>query len=128
MYPALSDWEDLVVSVPVEALSSQTRFRWRQRAHSGSGFDVWALDNVCVSVQLPPQPTAPPLVLTSANSSRRVAVLWVGVSDVDHYVVERTEPEAGWIVLGQTDGATTYFTDLTAMPSTSYFYRVRAVK
>lgn len=40
------------VPIPLAAQTPATRFRWRQLAHSGSGYDNWALDNVVIGALL----------------------------------------------------------------------------
>ncbi len=40
----------LYQAIPVAAQTQATRFRWRQLAHSGLGFDNWALDDVSIAL------------------------------------------------------------------------------
>jgi len=38
----------LSAAIPPAAQTTETQFRWRQLAHSGSGFDNWALDDIAI--------------------------------------------------------------------------------
>ncbi|MEO0585987.1 MAG: hypothetical protein AAF135_27500, partial [Bacteroidota bacterium] len=35
--------------IPIDAISGQTQFRWRQKGNSGPSFDHWAIDDVFIS-------------------------------------------------------------------------------
>ena len=41
-------WTGISESIPLEAQTVDTQFRWLQVAHSGSSFDNWALDNISI--------------------------------------------------------------------------------
>lgn len=43
-----TNWSHLSADIPVPAQTANTRFRWRQLAHSGTCCDHWALDDVAV--------------------------------------------------------------------------------
>lgn len=47
------NWTRVCVDLPVEARSADAKFRWYQGAHSGFGFDQWAIDDVSIDVSLP---------------------------------------------------------------------------
>lgn len=123
-YPNNSSWNSYSITIPIEARSTETSFRWRQRAHSGAGTDQWALDNVqVIGVALPP-PSAPPFISASANSSDTVAISWVGTGTARSYIIERRTPSTDWVVVANTPSYQTYYTDNSATPLTSYSYRV----
>lgn len=42
-------WDTYVVPIPVNALSTNTRFRWIQQTTSGSCCDNWGLDNIIIN-------------------------------------------------------------------------------
>lgn len=50
-----TQWLTFNAVIPDAAKSANTRFRWRQRRHSGWRFDAWAIDNVSVTAQ--PEPS-----------------------------------------------------------------------
>jgi hypothetical protein len=57
----LTGWQRVDVPVPAAAQSSNTRFRWRQLANSGSANDHWALDDVSILLEpTPPSFSAQP--------------------------------------------------------------------
>ncbi|MEL6440719.1 MAG: hypothetical protein AAFQ80_15865 [Cyanobacteria bacterium J06621_8] len=41
-----TNWTGISESIPLDAQTDSTLFRWTQIAHSGSRFDNWALDNI----------------------------------------------------------------------------------
>jgi uncharacterized repeat protein (TIGR01451 family) len=45
---AYYNWTTVTSAIPISARSPATLFRWRQKSHSGFGFDHWALDNVSI--------------------------------------------------------------------------------
>ena len=45
---AFTTWTGISESIPLEAQTINTQFRWSQVAHSGSRFDNWALDNISI--------------------------------------------------------------------------------
>ena len=45
---AFTTWTGISESIPLEAQTVDTQFRWLQVAHSGSSFDNWALDNISI--------------------------------------------------------------------------------
>ena len=45
---AYTSWTGISESIPVEAQTDDTQFRWLQVAHSGSSFDNWGLDNILI--------------------------------------------------------------------------------
>jgi hypothetical protein len=55
-------WTQVTIPVPAGARTAATRFRWRQLANSGEGFDNWAIEDVLISVVNPP-------VITSAGTA-----------------------------------------------------------
>lgn len=46
-------WQQAVVPIPPDARTPATRFRFRQLAHSGTGLDHWAIDEVRVHSEAP---------------------------------------------------------------------------
>ena len=43
-----TSWTGISESIPLEAQTDDTQFRWLQVAHSGSSFDNWGLDNILI--------------------------------------------------------------------------------
>ncbi len=69
-------WTAVTVPIPVGAQAAATQFRWRQKSHSGSSYDHWALDNVTVDAG----PTPPAIMTQPAN--RAVPVGWMATFNV----------------------------------------------
>jgi fibronectin type 3 domain-containing protein len=126
VFPNHSAWTAYDLTVPVAARSTATRFRWVQLQHSGANFDTWALDNVEVTGALPALPGTVPFITGSANSSRAVALSWIGAERAATYAIERRTPSTAWTVIGTTGAAQTFYTDNAALPATPYSYRVTA--
>lgn len=125
-FPSHSAWMQYEILLPQAARSASTRFRWRQLAHSGAGFDTWALDNIRVLGAIPEVPGQVPFIMGSANSSRQVALSWIESSEATYYHVQRREPQTTWDTIGQVPAGEAFFTDDTASPATIYSYRVVA--
>ena len=68
------------------------------------------------------------LTLTVINDSR-IDMLWInpGVYH-DGHKIERSPDNTTWTVIGTVLGATLNYSDTTCLPSTRYYYRVRAYK
>jgi Ca2+-binding RTX toxin-like protein len=64
-----TSWSNQTVAIPAAAQTSATQFRWRQVAHSGAGFDNWAIDNVVISNSLANQTAAEDFPFTYTFSS-----------------------------------------------------------
>ena len=126
VYPNYSSWTSLYVQIPPAAVSSATRFRWRQLANSGGNNDTWALEDLFIYSGLPPAPAAPPFIITSPNSATNIAIFWTGVTGASSYVVERTLNGSTWNQIASTNVSQTYFTDSGLTPNTWYQYRIRA--
>lgn len=126
VYPNYSSWTPLFIQVPQAAVSSATRFRWRQLSNSGGTNDTWALEDLFIYSGLPPAPATPPFILTSPNSSSDIAVFWSGVTGASSYVVERTLNGSTWLQIATTSVSQTFFTDSGLAPNTWYQYRIRA--
>lgn len=126
VYPNLSSWGSFYVQVPPAAVSSATRFRWRQLLHSGTSNDTWALEDVSVYSGLPSAPPAPPFIITSANSATDIAISWAAAAGASTYLVERSLNGSTWDQIATTPASQTYFTDSGLSPSTWYQYRIRA--
>ena len=45
---AYTSWTGISESIPIDAQTDETLFRWMQVAHSGSNFDNWGLDNILI--------------------------------------------------------------------------------
>jgi len=45
---AYTSWTGISESIPIDAQTDETLFRWRQVSHSGSSFDNWGLDNILI--------------------------------------------------------------------------------
>ena len=126
VYPNYSSWTPLFIQVPQAAVSSATRFRWRQLSNSGGTNDTWALEDLFIYSGQPPAPATPPFILTSPNSSSDIAVFWSGVTGASSYVVERTMNGSSWTQIATTSVSQTFFTDSGLAPNTWYQYRIRA--
>ncbi len=126
VYPNLSSWTPHFVQVPQAAISSATRFRWRQLANSGGTNDTWAIEDLCVFSGLPPAPPAPPFIITSPNSASSVAVSWAAALGAASYLVERTIDGSNWTQVASVPGNQTFFTDTGLNPASWYQYRIKA--
>lgn len=126
VYPNLSSWTPYFVQVPSAAVSSATRFRWRQLANSGGTNDTWALEDLSIYSGLPAAPPAPPFIITSPNSASNIAISWAASSGATSYVVERSLNGSTWTGIATTSVSQTYFTDSGLTPGTWYQYRIRA--
>ena len=126
VYPNASSWTKSQLELPAAACTPSTRLRWRQEAHSGPGFDQWAVDDLEVAGGMPQPPAAPAFINASANSSRAVAVLWSAVNGATGYTIERAVQGSVWQAIGSVVGSQTYYTDTTVKPSSLYYYRVVA--
>ncbi|MGC3959474.1 MAG: M36 family metallopeptidase [Verrucomicrobiota bacterium] len=45
---AYYNWTAVTSAIPVNARGPATMFQWRQKSHSGSGYDHWAIDSVSI--------------------------------------------------------------------------------
>jgi hypothetical protein len=83
--PALINWTNRCVTIPLAAYSVSTRFRWYQIASSDSNSDHWGIDNVSISVpnlsflydwthdaQAPSSSAATPPVVPTSNTTYTV--------------------------------------------------------
>jgi hypothetical protein len=126
VYPSLATWTTYSITVPAAALSTRTQFRWIQSLNSGTGFDCWAIDDFDIIGAQPVLPSVPPFILSSANSSTAIAILWASSTGATYYIVERKQGTNAWTQIANVPAATTYFTDTNALPNTAYSYRVKA--
>lgn len=126
-HPERNGWMSLAVAIPSGAMSTSTRFRWRQFAHTGSGFDSWALEDVCIITEVPEPPQQPPFILSSASSSVAIALYWAAVSEVDSYLIERRSLSSQWDTIATVSGSRNYYTDSGLKANTWYTYRVSAI-
>jgi hypothetical protein len=76
-------WTLAQLAIPPPARTPATQFRWRQRAHSGAGFDHWALDEVWINANS----IAPRLHITRTNS--HVVLTWP--ADWSGYTLQATD-------------------------------------
>jgi hypothetical protein len=125
-YPSHHEWTAFEITLPNEARSESTRFRWRQLSNSGVSQDTWAIDDVEIRGVLPAPPAPPAFILANASAAKAVAITWASSALATHYAVERRTPSSDWVVVGNTTSYETYFTDTTALPATAYSYRVLA--
>ena len=63
-------WTAVSVGIPAGAQGPAVQFRWRQKSHSGSSYDHWALDNVTIDAG-----PSPPSIMTQP-ASQLVPVGW----------------------------------------------------
>lgn len=126
VYPNYSSWTSLFIQVPTAAVSSATRFRWRQLSNSGGTNDTWALEDLTIYSGLPPAPSPPPFIITSPNSSSDIAISWAASAGSSTYLVERSLNGSTWSQIAATSASQTYFTDSGLTPNTWYQYRIKA--
>jgi hypothetical protein len=82
-----------------------------------------------VSVVLPPPPDAPTLLRVDSVSMDRMTVVWTDNSNnEDGFAVEscRNKGCSVFREIGRVGANVTSFTDLSLIPNTQYYYRVRA--
>lgn len=108
---AYYNWTSVTSAIPVSARSAATLFRWRQKSHSGSSFDHWAIDSVSIdatpattlSLSLPAVAAEgdPPVsaTLTAAPAPTNDLVVTLASSDTS----EATVPPTVTILAGQSN-------------------------
>ena len=69
LYPSHSTWTNYFLPVPAAALTSTTRLRWRQTAHSGATNDTWALEDVSIHSDTPISTNGPEIELREATAN-----------------------------------------------------------
>ncbi|MEQ1749645.1 MAG: choice-of-anchor D domain-containing protein, partial [Prosthecobacter sp.] len=69
LYPNHSTWTNYYLPVPAAALTSTTRLRWRQLAHSGGTNDTWALENVSIHSGSPVVTVGPEIELLEGTTN-----------------------------------------------------------
>ena len=130
VYPSLSGWTSFAIDIPEVARSENTQFRWRQRSHSGSNYDVWALEGIKItSYALPdeiPVPEAPGYLITDSTSASSITLLWQLVSSATSYTIERQESGGSWEVVKELSGLSNFYIDTDLTSSSLYIYRVFA--
>lgn len=126
VYPNFASWTLFSVQVPPAAVSSATRFRWRQLSNSGGNNDTWALEDLFIYSGLPPPPTTPPFIITSPNSATDIAISWAAASGASSYLVERSSNGNTWTQIAATAANQTFYTDSGLSPNTWYQYRIKA--
>jgi len=124
-YPNASSWGEYIVEIPAAALSTSTSLRWRQLTHSGTAFDIWALDSVLVQTLLTP-PSAPASLSTSTASDTQIHLAWSAGAGAATYLIERSTDGASWTSLASPAAPALTYTDSLALPGTWYAYRVRS--
>lgn len=92
--------------------------------------DSVVVDQLIIRTDIDPDdfpPTAPENVLATVRSSTEVDVTWTDLSANERgFTVYRSSNGSGWSAVGNTTNDTTFFTDATASPGTSYQYQVAA--
>ncbi len=122
---ASKTWGEYAFDLPIGARSAFTSFRWRQLAHSGDSFDIWALESVLITaIQIPP--VAPDFISTSTIGDVSIAITWSGSLGASSYLVERTTDGMTWTAIVTPTAANTYYTDNTCIADSWYGYRIRA--
>jgi hypothetical protein len=112
-------------------VSTSTTYWYRVRAESFGGVSTFT-SNVVVTTDPPPPPPATPANLQATGASgSRIDISWADVSGEDSYQLERA-PDAGgapgtYSTLATLGTNVTSYIDLGLLPSTRYWYRVRAV-
>jgi len=127
--PNHADWQNYQVLLPTSE-GDQLRLRWRQLAHSGQGYDAWAIENVRVLTYspFPPVPPVPPgFVLASASTDTSTGLLWSAAPGAVAYQIERTVNLVNWAQVGVVPSSQPYYTDTNLLPTTWYAYRVRTL-
>lgn len=125
-YTGVQQWTPYTVSIPAGAISPQTMFRWRQVRHSGAGFDTWAIDDVVIYSSLPERPEAPVFILASATAPTTVAIIWTDGLRAGSYILQRSSAAQVWTNIAELPPSQTWFADVTALPGTEYYYRVKS--
>jgi len=69
---------------------------------------------------------APPYFSAAATSTTSVSMLWATVATADHYEIYRSTDNTNWTLRGTNTLAT--FSESGLTPSTTYLYKVRAIK
>ncbi len=125
-YDAVGAWTDYRVALPV-ADGTSLRLRWRQLAHSGPGYDTWAIENLRVLVYAPFPSPPPDFVLASAATDRAVSLFWAGISGAIGYTVERSADMIEWSQIARLPASQPHLVDRALLPATWYAYRVRTL-
>ncbi|MDF1861660.1 MAG: choice-of-anchor D domain-containing protein [Verrucomicrobiales bacterium] len=74
-------WEQQTISIPVAAQTEATQFRFNQRAHSGSNFDNYAIEDLVIG---PPPSSEPEITIEQPLGTNRtdgVAVISFGTEE-----------------------------------------------
>jgi hypothetical protein len=69
---------------------------------------------------------APPFLQANATGTTTASILWASVASADHYEVHRSLDNVNWSLRGTSAGLS--FSDGSLTASTTYLYKVRAVK
>jgi hypothetical protein len=95
---------------------------------NGISFDHadWAGARVVLATQTPTPPAAPAGLATSVASSTQLNLTWTDVPTETGYRIERSTDNLTFSSVGSVGANVTTFSDLTALASTQYFYRVVA--
>lgn len=125
--PLVGAWTQFDIAIPPAAHGPETRFRWRQRAHSGPAFDTWALDDIRILSAPPPVPAPPSFVIAGTVSDRTLAVSWESSSGAAEYRIQRANGANGpWAEVGTAGPGANHFSDGNCVAATWYAYRIVA--
>jgi hypothetical protein len=69
---------------------------------------------------------APPYLNATASSTTSATLFWATTSTTDHYEIDRSTDNANWTLRGTS--TTNTFSEAGLTASTTYFYKVRAIK
>ncbi|TAK99275.1 MAG: DUF11 domain-containing protein, partial [Verrucomicrobia bacterium] len=107
------NWTAITSAIPSVARSELTQFRWRQKSHSGSGFDHWAIDNVAIdatptaalTLAIPATATEGDTTVTGLVSASPPPTNNLTVTLISGDTTELTVPASVTILAGQTNAS-----------------------
>jgi hypothetical protein len=104
-------------------------YYYRVRAYNTDGYSAYS--NVAIATTtgcLPVPPSGPAALSAQAISDSTIILGWVDIDNQeDGFKIRRaTSPSGPWTVIATAGRNTSGYTDTTAKPQTTYYYKVRA--